>query len=144
MTTNLQAEEFEFGLIREWIDDGGIAVIHGQGNMARKAVDAWADLVLRTAHEFPEGQPVYLLHNLTHPDQGFTPYAKRKTEELYDYAPDVPIYSAIVLRNTIINRLISLFVQSISPRSRNVRQQVFISEEAALSWLRTMVSNPTE
>lgn len=75
-----------------WLDDGRIALIRGAGDMSRPAIDDWAQLVLDTIRQFPPNMAVCILNDLTHPEQGFTPYAQERVKQLYHHIPtDRPI-----------------------------------------------------
>lgn len=126
-----------------WVEDGRIAVIRGAGDMSRLAIDDWARLVLDTLYTFPTDRPICILNDLTHPDQGFTPYAQERVKDLYRNIPqDRPIYSAIVLRDGFINRIISIFVRRwVKPA--NVTERIFLHMEEALEWLKQFCVTPT-
>lgn len=132
----VDTEDLGFGNQRYWLDDKQIVVIRGGGNMTHAAVDAWAKSMLDTIHNFPDGEGVYMILDITHPNQGFTPYARVKTEEIYRQVGQRKIYCAIVLRNSIIAPIITAFIRYFGRQRLNIFQQVFTEHEAAISWLR--------
>lgn len=61
-----------------------IAVIETDGEMSRSAVDIWAEATTRTIRDYPDSyKAIYLLQNLSHPNQRLTTYSRQKTEEIY-------------------------------------------------------------
>lgn len=128
-------EELGYGTQRYWLDDGQIVVIYGGGNMARAAVDVWANAMLNTMTHFP-GDTIYIVLDISHPNQGFTPYARAKAEEIYAQVGQRTVYCAIVLRNSIIAPIISAFVRYFPRRRLNIYQQIFTDKDAAFNWLR--------
>ncbi len=128
-------EELGFGNQRYWVDDGQIVVIYGGGNMSRDSLDIWADAMMSAITHFP-GDTIYLVLDISHPNQGFTPYARAKAEAIYATIGQRTIYGAIVLRNSIIAPIITAFIRHFPRRRLNIYQQVFTDKEAAFDWLR--------
>lgn len=136
------------GTRREWLMDetdlAPIAVIIGTGQMERAVIDEWADLVIETILTWPpERRPISLLLDLTSDTQGFTPYARKRAEEVYDAVPAGGIvYGAIVIRAGIINSIISLFVRRHQSKAGEIYERVFTALDDALAWLRAQQQNP--
>lgn len=129
-------EQFDYGITRTWLDEGEIAVITTQGNMAREAVDVWATLAINTVNQWPDGKPIFILHDLTHPRQSFTPYGLKRAEDIYGaIPPTIKGCSAVAVRAGPINHLIAMFVR----RRKNAGQfqeRIFTSRDEAIKWLR--------
>lgn len=132
-------ENYDFGVIRAWLDDYQICYIQTDGCMQRAGVDTWADLVIDTIENWPEGQPIAILQNLTHPDQGFTPYSRSRGMDTLAAVPEDRIgFNAIVMQDTFVNRTLGFFINSIR-RDDKVAIRVFTDNHEALTWLRTQI-----
>ncbi|MDX1995019.1 MAG: hypothetical protein SF029_21745 [bacterium] len=132
-----ELERYPHGISREWEDDRRIVIISTQGDMSQAAIDVWANLVIRTVQEWPHTEPVYILHDLSSRNQGFTPYSRKRAEDTYRAVqPDQMVYIAVVLRDGFINNLISVFLRRRKGARQNIREQVFTSRFTALDWLR--------
>lgn len=125
-----------YGTRREWRDENRIAVIVGTGRMDRVVIDEWADLVIETIQHWPLPGPIPLLIDLTAENQGFTPYAAKRTEDVYEAVPaGRVVFGAIVLPPGIINSLVSLFVRRQHSKAGRIIERVFTSHADALEWL---------
>lgn len=128
-------EQYDYGITREYIDDGQIAVITTQGDMRRAAIDTWADLSIDTMQTWKPERPILILQNLSHKDQGITPYSRKRAEDAFKQIPSQPLYSAIILPNSFINRVIGLFVGR-QRMGQNQESRIFTNLEDGLAWLR--------
>lgn len=141
---NNNVEQFSYGIERWWLDDGAIAVVKTQGDMTHDAIDAWADLLIAMLHQWANGsrRPIAFLHDLTHPNQGLTPYSRKRVNDVLAAIPDAETtFTAIVLPNTFINRIISMFVRSSPFRQNNHQTRVFTDLDTARDWLREGIIN---
>jgi hypothetical protein len=137
--TDSTVETFEYGATRYWIEDGEVVVIYGSGNMSRDAVDKWAAIVLETVNQPPPGSTMYVLLDLTHPRQGFTPYSRTVVETMYRELPkDRVIFGAILMQDSIISQIVAALVNRLLRTREGVYQRMFSNREMALGWLRQM------
>ena len=136
MEQNIQIETFEWGITRRYIDTGAIVIIETEGHMDPHAIDAWFDVVQETLRSWPKDQTVLIMNDLSHPRQGVSRYSRQRGEELYaDFPHDVPVYAALVFRNTIGYQLASLYINMRRRRS-DANIKAFTNREVALQWLR--------
>lgn len=128
-------EHYDFGITREWIDEGHIVVITTQGDMRRDAIDAWVNVSLDTLSLWQVDRPILVIQNLSSKMQGFTPYARKRSEDILAQLSDRPCYTALILPNTFIFRVIGFFVgrQRVDKHQEN---RVFTNVEEGLAWLR--------
>lgn len=138
---NKPLETYPFGITREWLDDNRIVVIKTEGNMARAAIDTWAHVVIETAKNWDADQPLFLLHDLSSKDQGLTPYSRQRADETYHAVhPGTKGCIAVVIREGVINRLMSLFYfRRRTDRGMNLNEKLFTTREEGLAWLREML-----
>jgi hypothetical protein len=139
-----QNEVLPYGVTLKWSDDDRIATVATEGNMARPAVDTWADLTIRVVREWTPGQHLSILFNLTGPKQGYSPYVTKRTIDVYRSAPsgltgDV----AIVMQNTIVVRLLMILVQREGQIvGGRITQRFFLDLQEAHEWLRSRLPAP--
>lgn len=132
-------EYYDFGVIRSWLDDHLICYIQTDGCMERAGVDTWANLLIETIQTWPADCPIAIFQNLTHPDQGFTPYSRSRGMDVLAAVPQGHMaVSAIVMQDSFINRTLGFFIHSIR-RDDNVAIRVFTDMDEALSWLRKRI-----
>lgn len=125
-----------FGVTRQYLFDRRIMVIRTEGDMGQAAVDRWAQTVIESVQTWQRGRPILVLHDLSTRSQGLTPYARRRAEEIYTYAPpDVLCAVALVLAPGVMTRLVQLLLRLPSFNRPNVQQQIFTDEARALFWL---------
>jgi hypothetical protein len=128
---------FDYGITHTWLVDGSILQVEAQGDMRREAIDSWANSILLALDAWPEDKPIFVLHKLDHPNQGFTPYSRKRAQDLTNAVPkDRPSYAAVVLRNNFVNTVIAFFLRSLRGRGANHEEQVFADYDAALDWLK--------
>jgi hypothetical protein len=130
------AEDLGKGVRRYWLTPR-IVVVETEGDMSPAAIDIWASVTEETVLSYPpEHDTIYMLQNLSHPNQRITPYARQKTETLYaNMTLTRPVYSAVVLQNSFVNQIVSMFVRVWDRSQPLVKQRIFTSLEAALQWL---------
>lgn len=127
----------EYDLIEEWWHDDALVIIRGSGDMSRRALDHWANCVLSAINSFPEFSPVFMMFDLSSPKQGFTPYSRSVIDRLYQHLPNKLIYLGIFMREGIISRIISLYVNRREGRDLTIR--MFFDEHKTIDWLYTMM-----
>ncbi|HEX2621924.1 MAG TPA: hypothetical protein VHL11_17325, partial [Phototrophicaceae bacterium] len=107
-----QNEVLPYGITLNWSDDDRIAIIATEGNMTRAAIDTWAELTMRVGRSWEPGQRLSMLFNMTGPGQSYTPYAAKRTVDVYRATPpgltgDI----AIVMRNTVVVQLLMILIR---------------------------------
>lgn len=128
----------DYDLIEEWWHDNLLAIVRGSGDMSRKALDHWGDCVIAAVRAFPEYAPVFMMFDLSSPKQGFTPYSRSVIDRVYNSLPmNKPLYVGIFMREGIISRIISLYVNR--REGRNLTMKMFFDEDKTVKWLRTMM-----
>lgn len=129
-------EQLGFGIRRYWLGSH-IIVIETDGDMSPAAVDLWAEATAAAVLTYPpERTAIYLLEILSHPNQRLTPYSQQRTRSLYeDIQLTRPVYAAVVLQNTLINQLVSIFVRFLNRSQPLLTPRIFTSREAAIRWL---------
>jgi hypothetical protein len=132
-----QPEYCDYGIKLEWSADGEIGIISTEGDMSREAVDTWADLTIRTITQFPTGKTGYLVLNMTGPKQGYTPYAARRTVDVYRAVPaHTRGYAAIVMRDSLLIRMMRALIRKEMHLMRGgVTQRFFTSLDEAMQWI---------
>lgn len=133
-------ESFNYGVSRRFVDDEQIAIIKTQGNMNPRSVDEWAAVCVDTIHQFPAPQPICVLHDLRAPSQGFSAYVRQRSEEIFAEVPsDQMAYTAIILANTFMNRIIGFYLRTRPSVAPNHQVRIFLTVEDGLNWLRNQL-----
>ena len=128
----------EFGVIVEWWYDRRLGIIRGSGDMSRKTLDHWGESIIEVVKSFPEPTPIFMEFDLSSPTQGFTPYSRLVIDRVYHSLPfNKPIYVGIFMRESIISRIVSLYVNR--REGRNLHLRMFFDEAKTLDWLRVMM-----
>ena len=137
-----QREDLGKGVRRYWLTPR-IVVIETDGDMSPAAIDVWAEATKQAVLNYPtEHKSIYLLQNLAHPNQRITPYARQKTETLYtSMVLTRPVYIAVVLQNSFVNQIVSMFVRLWDRSQPLVKQRIFISSDAAIHWLESTLTS---
>lgn len=134
-------EIYKYGITRSFIDNGRIVLVKTEGDMSRDAINTWASLLVLTMQEWNSEQPLAILHDLTHPAQGLTPFARERTADVVKARPKhLKVYNAVLLPPTFIKRIIEMFLRT--PLLQNDGQyiRVFSDEDEALVWLHENIS----
>jgi hypothetical protein len=137
-----QKEELGKGVRRYWLTPR-IVVIETDGDMSPAAIDVWAEATEQAVLNYPvEHQSVYVLQNLAHPNQRITPYARQKTETLYaSMVLTRRVYVAVVLQNSFVNQIVSMFVRLWDRSQPLVTQRIFTASDAAIQWLESTLTS---
>jgi hypothetical protein len=132
-----ESEGYNYGIARSFLNDGRIVVVKTEGDMSRNAINTWASLLVLTMQEWKSEHPLAVLHDLRHPNQGFTPFARKRTLDVVKARPKhLTVYSAILLPPTFMKRIIEMFLRTPIFRQEGLYVQVFSDNEDALAWLR--------
>lgn len=135
------AETYGYGITRSYIDNGNIIIFRTQGDMSRDAINTWASMLILTMQEWKSERPIAALHDLTHPNQGLTPHARERTIDVMKRRPKgLTIYSAVVLPNTFMHRIIDMFLRTPIFHQAGHEVRIFPSESQALDWLREQLA----
>lgn len=130
------AEVYNYGITRSYIGKNQIAIVRTEGDMSRHAINTWASLLILTMQEWKSERPLAIVHNLTHPNQGLTPYARERTIDLMKRRPeDMTVYSAVVLPRTFMHRIIDMFLRTPIFHQDGHEIRIFPTEQSAIDWL---------
>lgn len=132
-------QTYPYGTQRYFLDDAGIVVVVGSGDMRRPGVDEWAEVMTDTINTFPNPARTFMLLDLTHPDQGFTPYSRVKASEVASrIQAGRTLIIALLFDNSILNNIVAIFMNRIVMMMMQSRLlfKTFLDREQALAWLR--------
>jgi hypothetical protein len=132
------AETYPYGTQRYFLDDGGIVVVVGGGDMRRPSVDEWAEVMTDAINAFPHPTHTFMLLDLTHPNQGFTPYSRVKASEIASrIQAGRALIIALLFDNSILNNIVVIFMNRIVMMMQSkIVFKTFLNREQALAWLR--------
>jgi len=137
VNTHSQTETYKYGITRTLIDGGRIVIVSTEGDMSRNAINTWASLLVLTMQEWDSERPLAILHDLTHPNQGLTPFARERTADVVKAQPEgLSVYNAILLPETFIKRIIEMFLRTPLLHLDARYTKIFSDREEALGWLR--------
>ena len=110
--------------------------------MSRNAINTWASLLILTLQDWHKEAAIAALLDLSHPNQGLTPYTRERTAELLKHIPsNRQTYSAVVLPQSFMFRIIEMFIRTPIFRQPCHEIRVFTNRETALEWLREKLGN---
>lgn len=136
-------EQSEYGVYWYRIADEKIDVVASEGNMKRAAVDSWREFMEKAILSRPLEDNLYLITDLTGEKQGFSPYAGRTSQSLYQFALDnrtSTSYVAVVIHDNIISQIIRFTAQKFMNRQANFVQKIFTDHEQAIAWLQEVMN----
>ncbi|MEM9952113.1 MAG: hypothetical protein AAF846_10960 [Chloroflexota bacterium] len=137
-----ETEYYNYGITRTNIANGTIIVIGTKGDMTPDAVNTWASLLVLTMQEWDSKRPIAVIHDLTHPNQGVTPYVRQRTIDVMKQIPDdMIIYNALILPDTFIRRIIDMFTRTPIFQRENFYLRIFGCQRTAQQWLKTQLAN---
>ena len=138
MTSNTDnTEQFDYGITRTSIDDGAIIIVRTQGDMSRNAINTWASLIILTMQEWKSDRPLALINNLSHPQQGFTPFSQKRTQDIVKARPKgLTVYAAVVIPRTFMYHILEMFSRTPIFKQTGQHVQFFNTEEQAIEWIR--------
>ncbi|MCU0513216.1 MAG: hypothetical protein MUE40_11685 [Anaerolineae bacterium] len=111
-------------------------------NAERPNIDAYINDALHGLADLPAGQTLYMLHDLSSPQVALTPYFRARLGEVADYlkAHHITGYSAVVLPDTLMNRIFAIFAGSFSRRA-GVEQRLFTRYDEAATWMERVLQS---
>ncbi len=134
-------EQVAPGVLRQWLHNGNL-ICYEISDTSRPAIDAWINAARATANSWKFGQPVLSLYEFTDRKMQLTPYLQRRASELRVMRPDLRVWAAIVLPNTLTSQLlghaVQMFLQVVL--RPNSYTQIFYSRAKALAWLEEHIS----
>lgn len=128
MTTQKTREEIHPAVIREWLHDDHI-VAYTLGDVAREAIDAWAEAVIDLQRQWPDDRSYLALYDVSS-IPALTPYARKRAEDIASNAAQMEIEGryAVVLKRSIISMIIRLFMQrDLTERNRHFERRLFFN-----------------
>lgn len=125
-------------LIRYWLFDKRVVVYQPNG-ASRETVDAWHDLVVETADQWPTDRPYLEIHDMS--NSTVTPYARQRAQELVEHLNHRRGRTAIILPSSQVGRqMMSLLINITFRRwNRTMERQVFTSLQRATAWVKEML-----
>lgn len=134
-TTETALEAYAEGVTREWLYDHRRIVIYSLPSPARKAIDVWYAVVLDTLQNWPAGQLMYSMHDLSSTLNVLTPYAQHKASELEKNARGLDGYQALIFPRSVGATFASIFIRAQLGKQRRIVRQVFYDRDSGLKWL---------
>ncbi len=120
---------------REFLHDHTI-VRYTLASIARDEVEAWANFVIATAHEWPADRVYCAIHDFS-AIPTLTPTIRHHAERAHQHFIDKHfpgIYSAILVKNTVFNHIGKLFLER-DLKNTKIQRRLFFTPETALTWL---------
>lgn len=118
-----------------WNEDATRASIT-LNDTGRAQMNAYVALVEQAVREWPLGQPVLLVHDLTDTSLAFTPFAREKLEEVFGLAVKSPRTGRIAtVVHPTAGRGILTVAQNAFARQGTIMQRVFTRHPDAQAWL---------
>ncbi|HLA45573.1 MAG TPA: hypothetical protein VJZ27_19145 [Aggregatilineales bacterium] len=133
-----ETEHFAYGVTRMQCFDGQVVIITNRGDMSRHAIDEWFEVVYDTLDNPSADTSIRLCLDLTHPNQGVTPYSMSRIPELYqlaDVKSHVQAKIAIVFHSRMLTRIFTGIFKRIGENRASVREEIFLSQDDAMAWL---------
>jgi hypothetical protein len=128
---------YAHGTERYWIEDNTIAVVVFGGDMSQQGIDESNNVLLDVISEAPDPRNVYIVYHLEK-FTALTPKARKVATHFFAELPaNVRVHMAMILRNSLLHNLITMFLAGIR-RLINDRLQyrVFHDEASAIEWLK--------
>ncbi|MCU0498385.1 MAG: hypothetical protein MUF87_13620 [Anaerolineae bacterium] len=136
-----RVEQLTPGVCREWFDHGQIAVYRVLDG-SNETVNAYIDAALAQLKIARPNRPLLMIHDLTGENLAFTPYFRRRGEEIAEYMETHPVssVSAVILPKSVIARPIQNYSEQFTQRAKRANQRNFDSFEEGLAWVRTYLT----
>ena len=135
-----QAITYPHGTQRYWIEDNTIGVLIIAGGSAHE-IDEAAQATFDLIHESPYPGNLFVI---THAEnlRSLTPAVRKTVTEFYaELSSTVHMTSAIVLRDSLMQNLLSLFLAGLRRIIKmELNYRTFRDEASALAWLRSVQS----
>lgn len=115
--------------------DGQVAVITIEAN-TKAALDGYEDTVQTLLRMWRLGEPLRLMHILTHPQVTLTPFARDRITETWAHLNRTTRLgrSAIVL-DGVNTRWLAAVAQNAIRGANNVQQRIFFTQSEADTWV---------
>ncbi|PJF44695.1 MAG: hypothetical protein CUN55_02645 [Phototrophicales bacterium] len=118
-----------------FIGDGKIAVVQLESN-AKAALDAYEDVIQTLLRQWRLGEPLRLIHIMTHRELIFTPLARDRISEtlsLLNRTTRIGRSALVIDGNT--TRWLAAVVQNAIRGAKNVQQRLFFNYPEAENWV---------
>jgi hypothetical protein len=135
MQPNKPAETFPSGIRRAWLDNNQIALILTHSELTDEVQSAWHELLSETLREWPEGQPILLMQDLSQPGP-IIPRTGRGGRFNGHLRDDQVVYNAIIIGGGRVKSVVSRLMRLAKIRDSAHKERVFTSRDAAYAWLR--------
>lgn len=124
------------GVSYQWLDEKRILKFVLR-DVSRDTIDKWYSLLFDLIKNWPAEQPYLVLYDMRQENVTMTPYLRQKASEMNELRQEVKGRIAVVLQPNMTVYLLRFFVRM---RRRSSRvTSLFLSEEAALQWLRETI-----
>lgn len=120
------------GISQYWLMDHQIVVFEATQS-TRVVVDAWVNTVMDVMKNWPKDCPYLALHDFRGKNIAFTPYARKRAQELVPLSSPVPGYAAVIVPGSFVAQIIMLFMRT--QKAGNINNQLFFSYDEGLRWL---------
>lgn len=122
---------------RKALADGKIG-IYTVTDPARENIDAWINTMLRYIEAAPPNHRFYTLYDVAYPKMAFTPYIRRRFEEMSRRSGQTTGCTAVVIQRTILAAIARPFIErEMTRRHPTQRIRVFFTIQEGLAWLET-------
>ncbi len=127
-------DEHSYGIEVTW-KTPNYAVVTSQGEMSRQAINAWADTVIATIQTHNSSQPLFLLVDLTHPNQKYSLHGIERSRDVYRSIPhQKSVTFAVAVAQGPVHHLAMIFLTRVFVGD-GVTYKVFGTASEAGAWL---------
>ncbi|GAB5489894.1 MAG: hypothetical protein Phog2KO_01090 [Phototrophicaceae bacterium] len=118
------------------IHENGSYWVYTLSDSANKTIDVYIDDVLARLNVW-EGGDLFVLHDISNPNVNLTRYFQRRLDEVADYLRKSRKsgYSAVILSNTFVSQIISIFAQLFNRKNGEFEQLMFTDLESGKKWI---------
>ena len=138
------ADKFDYGIYRWRIENERIVAIQTAGSVKRQAVDTWFEMMVDTFTNYTPETTIFILQDLSNPNQSITPYANARATEVFDYVPNnKKAYIATVFPNSLTFLLATFIGNARKYSHAHVEAPMYTNIDLAFAWLQKMMSQHT-
>lgn len=131
VTIENDIETFEQGIQREYRHERRLVIIRVP-SPTRQTVDEWVSVHADTVTHWPEGEPIYLLLDLSH--SAFTPYVAQRAKEANDAYP-LHGTMALVLEKSVVGVMFQQLSRLLMRKQGDLALEYFTDVGKAMQWL---------
>ena len=131
-------EELTPGLSRYWLMQHQIVVYEATAAY-RSVVDSWMNSVIDVMEHWPVDRPYLVIHDFRGKNLVFSPYARKRSQDLILISPQMPGFAAILIQMSIVGYAIQWFMRT--AKTGSVDNRIFFNFDEALDWLKTHIKS---